>query len=153
MEIFISKDKDIDTLVFLRLNYLETLGGKLDEQLKESMAKQLKTYFAKAIKEDRFVGVWAQEGDKITAMGFLCMNEYPANRHFTNGISGTILNVLTYEEYRKKGHGKKVIETILAEAKKRGVTAIHVDSTKEGEVLYESVGFNKSKYTDMTFVF
>ena len=141
MEVFISTAKDIDTLVFLRLDYLEKLGNVIDEPTKESMTKDLKKYFATAIQEDRFIGVWTQEGDKITSMGFLCMNSYPANRHFTNGITGTILNVLTYEEYRRKGHGKKVIETIVAEAKKRDATAVDVWSTKEGEVLYESVGF------------
>lgn len=149
MKIFTSTLEDIDKLVFLRLDYLEKLGNVIEQKEKESMEKILRNYFPKAIKEDKFVGVWAQEGDKVTSMGFLCMNEYPLNRQFSNGISGTILNVLTYEEYRKKGYAKKVIERIIAEAKKRGATAVDVLSTQEGEVLYKSVGFEVTNFIPM----
>jgi GNAT superfamily N-acetyltransferase len=54
----------------------------------------------------------------------LLITEKPAIPHFTNGKTGTLINVFTYPEYRKKGIAKKLITEIIKEAKEKGVGLI-----------------------------
>ena len=68
---------------------------------------------------------------------------------FITGITGTLLNVLTYPEHRRKGIATKVIGKIIDEAKKVGVSHINLSATSDGKYLYEKMGFKESNYTTM----
>jgi GNAT superfamily N-acetyltransferase len=65
----------------------------------------------------------------------------PANLEFINGKRGTLLNVFTYPEYRRIGLATKVIKQIITNVKQIGISTIDLDSTQEGKLLYEKLGF------------
>lgn len=60
---------------------------------------------------------------------------------FITGKTGTVLNVYTKPEYRKKGYAKKLITVMLEGAKTEGVSIIEFKATEDGYSLYKSVGF------------
>ena len=150
MNIRKSTIEDIEILIKLRLDYLIADGGSLTEEEKTIIISQLKGYYKKHIDDD-FIAVLAEIGGKVIASAFLVITEKPANPAFITGKTGTLLNVLTYPEYRRRGIAKKVIELLISEAKQLGVACIELSATLDGKPLYEKLGFTagNSKYTPM----
>ena len=64
---------------------------------------------------------------------------------------GTVLNVYTKPEYRKKGYAKKLMNMMLEDAKAENVSNIELKATEDGYSLYRSVGFEDvvAKYHNM----
>lgn len=140
---------NIDLLIKLRFDYLIEDNGSLTHDEKTAIQEQLRDYFEKHIQDNTFIGVIAEMDSQIVSTAYLAISEKPANPVFITGKTGTLLNVLTYPEFRRKGIATKVITFLLEEAKKVGVSSIELSATSDGKPLYEKVGFITSKYTAM----
>ena len=59
-----------------------------------------------------------------------------------------VLNVYTCPSYRRRGYAKRIMETLLDEAKKMEISVIELKATENGYPLYHSIGFvdDGSKY-------
>jgi ribosomal protein S18 acetylase RimI-like enzyme len=57
------------------------------------------------------------------------------------GKAGTLLNVYTFPEYRRKGIAKRLLEEIIKEAKLIGIDSIDLKATEDGYNLYKKLGF------------
>ena len=140
---------DMKLLIRLRIDYLTEDSGKLSYEEKIAIEKQLKDYFTKHISDNTFICILAEiEGD-VVSTAYLSISEKPANPMFITGVTGTLLNVLTYPEHRRKGIATKVIDKIIDEAKKVGVSHINLSATSDGKYLYKKMGFKESNYTTM----
>lgn len=141
---------DIDALVKLRMDYLnETQGGiTFDEE--PIIASQLKTYFTGTI-DKNFFAVFAEIDGEIVSAAFLTVFDKPARPSFITGRTATLLNVLTYPEYRRKGLATQVVKMLIDEAKSLNVSYIELLATTAGKPLYEKLGFAEKelKYTEM----
>ncbi len=73
---------------------------------------------------------------------------------FINGKTGTILNVFTIPEYRRKGIAKALLKMLLAESEKIGLDFVELKATDSGYNLYKSIGFEDvvSKYHNMKYI-
>ena len=93
----------------------------------------------------------ARDGEDIVSCAFLLIVEKPMSPSFITGKTGTVLNVYTKPDYRKKGYAKKLITTMLEDAKSEGLSIIELKATKDGYSLYKSVGFEDvvAKYHNM----
>ena len=142
--------EDIDILIKLRIDYLLADVGNLTEEEENIIRSQLTTYYVKHINHD-FIALLAEIDNKVVSTAFLVISEKPANPAFITGKTGTLLNVFTYSEYRRRGIATKVICQIIEEAKKLGVSSIDLYATPDGKPLYKKLGFTepKSKYTAM----
>ncbi|MBE5887046.1 MAG: GNAT family N-acetyltransferase [Lachnospiraceae bacterium] len=145
--------KDIDVLTDLRIAYLnEDLGVITDENL-ELMQATLPSYYEKHLNEDLMVYVARDEMD-IVSCAFLLIVEKPMSPSFITGKTGTVLNVYTKPDYRKKGYARKLITMMLEDAKAQGLSVIELKATEDGYSLYKSVGFEDvvAKYHNMKIV-
>ena len=145
--------KDIGVLTELRISYLqEDLGVISDENL-ELMQATLPSYYEKHLNKDLIVYVTRDEMD-IVSCAFLLIVEKPMSPSFITGKTGTVLNVYTKSEYRKRGYAKKLITMMLEDAKAEGVSVIELKATEDGYLLYKSVGFEDvvAKYHNMKIV-
>jgi GNAT superfamily N-acetyltransferase len=151
MEIVLRKAQleDIELLIRCRVDYLTEDGGKLTQEEEIALKEQLTKYFKKHIPNNTFIGIFAEIDGKVASVAYLSITEKAPNRTFITGIQGTLLNVLTYPEYRKKGIATKVMQMIIDEAKKVGVAQIELWSTPDGMFLYEKIGFKEFGYTIM----
>jgi GNAT superfamily N-acetyltransferase len=142
--------EDLDILIKLRLDYLLADRGSLTPDEENAIRSQLAIYYPKHINND-FIAILAEKDNNILSTAFLAISEKPANPAFITGKTGTLLNVLTYPEYRRRGIATKVISKIIDEAKQLGVSSIELSATQEGKPVYEKLGFteSKSKYTPM----
>lgn len=93
--------KDIGVLTELRIAYLnEDLGVVSDENLK-LMQATLPSYYEKHLNKDLMVYVARDEMD-IVSCAFLLIVEKPMSPSFITGKTGTVLNVYTKPDYRKR---------------------------------------------------
>ena len=145
--------EDIGVLTELRIAYLnEDLGVISDENL-ELMQATLPSYYEKHLNKDLMAYVARDEMDIVSCV-FLLIVEKPMSPSFITGKTGTVLNVYTKPDYRKKGYAKKLITTMLEDAKAEGLSIIELKATEDGYSLYKSVGFEDvvAKYHNMKIV-
>ncbi|EOH93039.1 GNAT family N-acetyltransferase [Enterococcus pallens] len=140
---------DTTLLIRLRLDYLLEDGAILVPEEECILRRQLKDYFSKHLSNNTFIGILAEVDTHVVAVAYLAISEKPANLSFITGKTGTLLNVLTYLEYRKQGIATKVLEKLIEEAKLISVSSIDLSATTEGKYLYKKLGFLVSNYTTM----
>ncbi len=141
--------EDIPLLIKLRMDYLTEDHWSMSPEEEAAVRKQLEQYFNNHIPDNSFIGILAEEDNNIVSAAYLAISENPANPSFITGLTGTLLNVLTYSEYRRRGIAAKVLEKIIDEAKMLGVSSINLSATSDGKPLYEKLGFSISNYTTM----
>lgn len=144
---------DISALVELRIKYLIEDYGKLSEDRLTIIVNNLWAYFQEHLNKDLFVFV-CRDADRIVSCCFLCVSDKPSSPTFINGKTGTILNVYTTPEYRKKGIARTLLKMLLAESEKIGLDFVELKATDSGYNLYKSIGFEDvvSKYHNMKYV-
>lgn len=141
---------DIDVLIGLRLEYLLSDRGFLSEKDKDKITVQLKEYFNRNI-DTAFLAVIAESNGEVVSTAYLAISEKPANPSFITGKIGTVLNVYTRPQFRRKGISTNVLTLLIERAKQYDVSKIELSATEMGKSLYTKLGFSekKSRYTDM----
>lgn len=141
---------DIDALVKLRLAYLHEDHGDLGDADTAAIKRNLPDYYKAHLNKDLFIYVIREERT-IVSCAFLLVVEKPMSPAFINGKTGTVLNVYTCPADRHRGYAKRIMETLLAEAKQLELSVVDLKSTEAGYPLYQSVGFSDdcSKYHPM----
>ena len=142
--------EDIGVLTDLRIAYLNEDLGVISNENLELMQASLPSYYEKHLNKDLMAYVARDEMD-IVSCAFLLIVEKPMSPSFITGKTGTVLNVYTKPDYRKKGYAKKLITTMLEDAKAEGLSIIELKATEDGYSLYKSVGFEDvvAKYHNM----
>ena len=145
--------EDIGVLTDLRIAYLNEDLGVISNENLELMQASLPSYYEKHLNKDLMVYVARDEMD-IVSCAFLLIVEKPMSPSFITGKIGTVLNVYTKPDFRKKGYAKKLITTMLEDAKAEGLSIIELKATEDGYSLYKSVGFEDvvAKYHNMKIV-
>lgn len=144
--------KDINELVQMRLEYLTEDYGSLTEIQTEKIRNQLPEYYNNHLNKDLFV--YIVKSERIISCCFLLVSEKPANPSFINGRTGTVLNVYTKPECRRKGIAGKIMKFLISDAKEMKLDFVELKSTDCGYNLYKSVGFEdvNSKYHNMKII-
>lgn len=145
--------EDIGVLTDLRIAYLNEDLGVISNENLELMQASLPSYYEKHLNKDLMAYVARDEMD-IVSCAFLLIVEKPMSPSFITGKTGTVLNVYTKPDYRKKGYAKKLITTMSEDAKAEGLSIIELKATEDGYSLYKSVGFEDvvAKYHNMKIV-
>ena len=144
---------DVPELVELRLAYLREDSGPLDDGAADAIQKGLPEYFRTHLGRDLFAYGIREDGH-IVSCAFLLVVEKPMSPAFLNGRTGIVLNVYTRPSYRRRGYAKRVMETLLSEAKAKELSVIELKSTEDGYPLYKTAGFSddRSKYRPMKWI-
>ena len=145
--------EDIKALVELRIAYLSEDYGEIPQEKLSLIADVLPDYYRRHLNNDLFVFVCRDE-DTIVGCCFLYISEKPSNPSFINGKTGTVLNVYTKPEFRKKGIAGELIKMLLAESRNRHLDYVELKATESGYSLYRSLGFEDavSKYHSMKYI-
>ena len=142
---------DIDRLINARFDYFKADNQKLTSEQHSVIESNLRQYFKKHINTD-FFAAFIEENGAIISLAFLAISEEPANLSFPTGKTGTIFNVLTYPEYRRKGFATMVMHALIEEGKRQNLSYIELSATESGKPVYEKLGFlvkDPSSHTDM----
>ena len=142
---------DIDALTELRMGYLREDSGFSDEKEAALIRERLPEYFRAHLNRDLFAYLIRREGI-AAACAFLLVVEKPMSPSFPNGKTGTVLNVYTLPSFRRRGYARGIMEALLEDAEKMGLSRVDLKATEAGYPLYRSVGFTDGspKYRSMT---
>lgn len=132
---------DVGLLTGIRLDFIAMVGIKLPDQKERMIRIQLDKYFRKHIPFGDFIAYVAMDGQQVMAAAFMVIGERPAGVSFITGITGTVMNVVTYPEYRNKGYATLLVEALIGKAKELGATAIDLNATLMGKKIYAKLGF------------
>ncbi|MBR1862932.1 MAG: GNAT family N-acetyltransferase [Ruminococcus sp.] len=142
MEYRIADQNDTELLMDIRLKMLRTVNGLPDDyEFSQELTGYLREYF---LSGDHTTCLALDSG---TAVGCASISYYelmPTFDHPT-GRRAHIMNVYTDESSRRKGIAKRLVLTLTARAKERGVTEISLDTTESGRPFYEKLGFRASE--------
>ena len=142
---------DIDSLIKVRFDYFAAEVWQLTSEQHEVIENSLRQYYPKHLNID-FFAAFVEAGSEIASAAFLAISEKPANLSFPTGKVGTVLNVFTYPEYRKKGYASSTMNALICEAKKQNLSYIELSASQSGKPLYEKLGFKEitsGHFTDM----
>lgn len=141
--------EEIPALVNLRFAYLEEDHGGFTDDTRERLGSVLPAYFEEHLNRDLFV--YAAKDGAIVSCAFLVIKEIPANPDFITGRIGTVYNVYTVPNDRRKGLAKRVMRELLSDAEKFGLDFVELKASKDGYHLYKTLGFQEtnSQYVPM----
>ena len=88
--------------------------------------------------------VIASDGETLVGCASLSYTWIMPTFSHPTGNRAHLMNVYTRADYRRRGISKKMVEILIDEAKRNGVTEISLDATEMGRPLYESLGFKAS---------
>ena len=81
------------------------------------------------------------ETNEIIGCGGICyQDEMPSPDNLT-GKNGYLMNIYIEPKYRKCGAGKKIIKSLILDAKEHNVSKIYLESSDIAKKLYEEIGF------------
>lgn len=91
----------------------------------------------------------AEEGNEICTAAFLSIVNRPPRSARLSCRIGTVYNVYTYPQYRKRGLATAVIKALLQEAKAMDLASIDLLASSDGRPFYEKFGFKIPNHTYM----
>lgn len=120
-------------------------AGRADNQVLDIMARNFEPWVAKAIEDGKYIGWLTSDGDRMVAgAGLMLLDWAPHPLDPRSTQRGYLLNVYVEPEYRRKHLASQLIETALAEARRRRIRVVALHSTEAGRPLYESNGFRRT---------
>lgn len=133
---------DVSELVKLRIGYLSADFGELDPAQKENLWRELPAYFELHLDYDllAFVARDDKSGNIVSCAWLLLVTKPPSPR-FPHGQTGTLFNVFTVPEHRRRGLARKVMECLINAAHELNLDVLELHATEDGYALYRSLGF------------
>ncbi len=148
-----AKLDDISDLVDLRIEYLLEDYGEIPQNKLSLIADNLPNYFCNHLNKDLIAFVCRSE-NKIIGCCFLYISEKPSNPTFINGRTGSVLNVYTRPQFRRRGVARDLMKLLISESRSNNLDFVELKATDSGYDLYKSLGFEDvvSKYHNMKFI-
>ena len=147
-----AKRDDISELCAMRLAYISEDSGELPADRLKTIADTLPAYLGKHLEKDLYAFVCREDG-VIAGCCMLYVSEKPPGANFPTGRTGTVLNVYTMPDQRKKGIARRLMEMLISFSREQGLDYIELKATEAGYPLYKSLGFEDSvsHYHEMRF--
>jgi GNAT superfamily N-acetyltransferase len=132
---------EVSILVEKRILFALELSGQQNEEAILLLRNQMTQYFSKATIENSCISFIAKCDGMVAGIGSCHFREMPGNFKNPSGKWGYIMNMYTVPEFRRRGICKGILNSLVEEGKKYGITAFDLHATKEGERVYVKEGF------------
>lgn len=135
----ITSNSDVKTLMNARMNSLKAMNYLFsDSNEEQKFIESNINYF----QNGNYTTVLAIE-EQVIGCATLCYYDIiPSFKHPT-GKHAMLMNVYTDQSFRRRGIASEMINILIEDAKKKGVTEISLDASALGEPLYAHCGFIK----------
>ena len=120
--------------------------GKPDDERIRRVVEAFVPWIADAIRKERYIA-WvatSSKGEIVSNAGMLLL-EWPPNTRDLNLVRGYIMNVWTHPDHRRRGLARRLMEAVLAEAKRREIKVTALHASDYGRALYEQLGYRQSR--------
>lgn len=137
-------EDDIEDLMSVRLEMLREVNDlPLDAQFSKPLVDCSREYFLNGDQTTVLAIDSGDDGKESKIIGCASISYItimPTFDHPT-GKRAHLMNVYVNKNYRRQGIAQKMIESLIEEAKSRGVTEISLDATQAGRPVYKKLGF------------
>lgn len=138
MEYRIATKADIDILMSIRLEMLRKVNELSDDfGFSDEFIANSKRYF---LEGNQTTSIALKNGNVVACASMSYIEMMPTFSHPT-GNRAHLMNVYTNADYRRRGIARELVQMLIDEAKRKGVTEISLDATDLGRPLYETLGF------------
>jgi len=134
--------EDIPQLIELRMAYLLADFGTLDATVEDTIRGSLPSFFDRHLGGDLFAYAMRCDDGSIVSLALTLVSEKPPNPRFPHGRIGTVFNVFTVPEHRRRGLARQVMGALVEDARLRGLDLVELNATDDGYGLYKSLGFS-----------
>ena len=139
---------DIDSYCNLRVSML--LSDKSVSYNEEELVFQTRKYYENYINKTLFIFGYIENEEIVSVAAYEILKRLPTPKiNNLNSDIAYVCSIYTKEEYRNKGYSKLLLNEVIEDAKKRGLTRFKLSSHNEIAIkMYEKFGF-KSDLTAM----
>ena len=134
--------EDVPQLIELRMAYLLADFGTLDATVEDTIRGSLPSFFDRHLGGDLFAYAMRCDDGSIVSLALMLVSEKPPNPRFPHGRIGTVFNVFTVPEHRRRGLARQVMGALVEDARLRGLDLVELNATDDGYGLYKSLGFS-----------
>ena len=135
---------DIRALEQLRMDYLKEDFGELTDEQQEMLLAEIDPYLRWHLGTGLMVFVARDDEVGIVSCAWLLLIEKPPSPRFPHGRTGTLFNVYTVPEFRRRGLASKVMDALIEDARLRHLDLLELNATEDGYPLYRSLGFRNA---------
>lgn len=128
------------------MDYLTEMQGDRSEEYQQKLKKELNLYFSEALAENRVFAFLAEQNGEILSFGAMVLKKIPGDFNQSSYLEGDILNMYTVPFARRKGISALILQQLLNEALRRGISKVSLHTSKDGEKLYRKFGFSEPVY-------
>lgn len=133
---------DLDLLVEWRLEVMEEVFSDRPHPVGPELYDNTRAYYERHLSDDTNISCFAvREKGEIVGSGTICILEELPSPDNPTGLVGYLMNIFVFPPARGEGAGKKIVEWLIREAEKRGITRLMLETTDAGRGVYESLGF------------
>lgn len=126
--------------------YLAEMQGERSESYKLKLEEELNRYFVEALTEKRIFAFLAELENEPLSFGAMVLKKIPGDYNQAMYLEGDILNMYTVPSARRKGLSALLLQQLLDEAKRLGVSKVSLHTSTDGEKLYRKFGFSEPIY-------
>lgn len=135
-----AETKDIPELMEIRLEMLQDVNDLPPNYIfSKELIQKSKEYF----ESSNQTTILAFDDD-IVGCATMCYIEVMPTFSHPRGLRGHLMNVYTKMKYRRQGIARQMLNLLIEEARKKGITEITLDATEAGRPLYRECGFTES---------
>jgi GNAT superfamily N-acetyltransferase len=140
---------DVDVLVHHRIAMFQDMGVPLD-------AAAVDAAFRRWLLDMMPKGVYrawvVDAGARVISGGGITILPWPPGPHYFSGRLAFVYNVYTEPPHRRQGLARLVMEAIHAWCRAEGIRIAALNSSPEGQPLYESMGYQVRPNPMMTLL-
>lgn len=133
--------KDVSALVEHRMLFALELSGEQKPETMLQLKQQLTDYFSNTVQDQSCISMMATCNGTVAGIGSVHVREMPGNFKNPSGKWGYIMNMYTVPAFRRMGICKTILNKLIEEGKKIGITAFELHATHMGERVYLNEGF------------
>ena len=132
---------DIKLLTKVRIDILRAEQNKEPSADMSDILVQTYEYYKEVLQNDRITSYLVFAGEEVVGTGDLCITRVLPTPENPTGYQAHIMNVYTHPDYRRQGIAYRTVALLMAEAERRGISALTLDPTEMSRPLFEKFGF------------
>lgn len=133
--------QDMDTLLRWRMTVLAEVFSIPEGTDVSELEEANRRYYEQRIANNEHTAVLASvDGEDVGCGGICYYQEMPSPDNPT-GECAYLMNIYVKPERRHEGIAREIVQSLIDDARARGVTKIYLETSDDGRHLYEHMGF------------
>ncbi|MCM1171578.1 MAG: GNAT family N-acetyltransferase [Clostridium sp.] len=135
--------EDIDELVQTRITVLRAANRLTADSDMSLVEQESRAYYEEALENGTHIAYLVYDKGTFIGAGGVSFYQVMPTYHNPSGQKAYIMNMYTHPDYRRQGIAFHILDLLVQEAKRQGISMISLEATDMGKPLYETYGFLK----------